>query len=123
VDAVPAVIFFADGATAAAGAFNSAWLIGHWLGRERADARVRPYGGNGALGGQPWRGRRLAAVTLALVNGGIAVQAAFGQALFSAHRLGLPVEPLFAPAPWFAARLPLFAGTMLLSVLILRRVR
>ncbi len=104
MEPVPALIFFADGATAVAGAFNSAWLTAHWL---RGAARVR----------------RLAAVTLALVNAGIAVQAAFGQALFSAHRLGLPVEPLFEPAPWLAARLPLFAGTMLLSALIIRRVR
>ena len=99
-----AVIFFADGATAVAAGFNSAWLTGHWL---RGAAPVR----------------RLAAVTLALVNAGIAVQAAYGQALFSAHRLGMPVEPLFEPAPWLAARLPLFVGTLLLAVLILRRVR
>ncbi len=104
MDAVPALIFFADGATAVAGAFNCAWLTAHWL---RGAARVR----------------RLAAVTLALVNAGIAVQAAFGQALFSAHRLGMPVEPLFEPAPWLVARLPLFAGTMLLSALIIRRVQ
>ncbi len=118
-----AVAFFADGATVVAGAFNSAWLVGHWLGRERADAWVRPYGETGEPARRPWRGRRLAAVTLALVNAGIALQAAFGQALFSAHRLGMPVEPLFEPAPWIAARLPLLGGTLLLSALILRRVR
>jgi hypothetical protein len=99
-----AAAFFVDGATAVAGAFNSAWLTAHWL---RGAAPVR----------------RLAAVTLALVNAGIAVQATFAQALFSAHRLGLPVAPLFEPAPWLAARLPLLAGTLLLSALILRRVR
>ena len=104
MDAAPGLIFFVDGATTVAGAFNAAWLSAHWLG---GAARVR----------------RLAAVTLALVNGGIAVQAAFAQAMFSAHRLGAPVEPFFAPAPWLAARLPLLAGTLLLSALILRRVR
>jgi hypothetical protein len=104
VDAAPAFIFFADGATAAAGAFNTAWLAAHWL-------------------SGPRRPRRLAAVTLALVNAGVAVQAAFSQALFSAHRFGIPLEPMFAPAPWLAARLPLLAGTLLLSALIVRRVR
>jgi hypothetical protein len=104
VDAAPGLIFFVDGATTAAGAFNAAWLSAHWL---RGAARVR----------------RLAAVTLALVNAGVAVQAAFAQAMFSAHRLGMPVEPFFDPAPWLAARLPLLAGTLLLSLLILRRVR
>ncbi|TAK64568.1 MAG: hypothetical protein EPO22_05665 [Dehalococcoidia bacterium] len=113
-----AVVFFADGATAVAAGFNSAWLVGHWRGGAAAGdrrSRLRPYADN--------RPRRLAAVTLALLNAGIAVQAAFGQALFSAHRLGMPVEPLFEPAPWVAARLPLLAGTLLLSLLILRRVR
>ncbi len=104
MDAAPALIFFADGATAAAAGFNTAWLAAHWLHR-------------------PAPVRRLAAVTLALVNAGIAVQATFAQAMFSAHRFGLPVEPFFAPGSWLAARLPLLAGTLLLSALILRRVR
>ncbi|MBI5285096.1 MAG: hypothetical protein HY874_08395 [Chloroflexi bacterium] len=104
MDAAPALIFFADAATAAAGAFNTAWLAGHWL---RGAAPVR----------------RLAAVTLALVNAGIAAQATFAQAMFSAHRFGFSVEPFFGTAPWLAARLPLLAGTLLLSALILRRVR
>ena len=97
-----ALVFAADGATAAAGAFNAAWLTTHWL-------RVAA------------RGRRLAALSLAIVNLGIAVQAGFAQALFTAHRLDLATEPFFAPALWLASRLTLLAGTLLLSLLILRR--
>jgi len=102
VDTGSALAFAADGATVAAGGFNAAWLAAHWIGLER-------------------RGRRLAAVTLALVNAGIAVQAAFAQALFSAQRLGFDVAPFYATAPWLASRLTLLAGTLLLSMLILRR--
>jgi hypothetical protein len=102
VDVGAALAFGADGATGAAGAFNAAWLFGHWV--------------RGAA-----RGRRLAAVTLALVNAGIAVQAAFAQALFTAHRFAWPEAGFFAPAPWLASRVVLLAGTLLLSLLILRR--
>jgi hypothetical protein len=100
----PALAFAADAATALAGAFNAAWLAAHWL---RTAAR----------------GRRLAAMSLAIANAGVAAQAAYAQALFSAHRLGLPQEPLFGATPWLAARLPLLAGTLLLSLLIIRRAR
>jgi hypothetical protein len=104
VDQTAATIFAADGATAAAAAFNAAWLAGHWL---RGPVPVR----------------RLAAATLALVNAGVAVQAAFAQALFTAHRLGWPTGPYFEAVPWLAARVLLLAGTLLLSLLIIRRVR
>ncbi len=97
-----ALAFAADGLTVAAGGFNAAWLLTHWLGMEQ-------------------RGRRLAAVTLATVNAGIAVQAAFAQALYSAHRFGFGVDPFFATAPWLGSRLLLLVGTLLLSLLILRR--
>ena len=93
-----------DGSTVAAGAFNAAWLLQHWVRREA-------------------RGRRLAAVTLATVNAGVAIEAAFAQALFTSHRLGGPAEPFFAAAPWLASRVVLLAGTLLLSMLILRRAR
>lgn len=98
------IIFAADATNAVAGAFNAAWLAAHWL-------------------GDTHRGRRLAAASLAVVNGGIATQAAFAQTLFLAHGFGWPAEPLFAATPWLAARLPLLAGTLLLSMLILRRTR
>ncbi|HYM15763.1 MAG TPA: hypothetical protein VEZ14_09395 [Dehalococcoidia bacterium] len=104
MDPSAVLIFAADGATAAAAAFNAAWLAAHWL---RGVAPVR----------------RLAAATLALVNAGIAVQAAFAQALFTARRLGWPVDVYFDAAPWLAARVLLLAGTLLLSLLIIRRVR
>jgi len=104
MDLSAALVFVADGTTAAAAAFNAAWLCAHWLG---SAAPVR----------------RLATATLALVNAGVAVQATFAQALFTAHRLGWPLAPWFEPAPWLAARAPLLAGTLLLSLLILRRVK
>lgn len=103
MDTSAALAFAVDGATAAAGAFNTAWLLQHWL-----------------RGAQ--RGRRLAAVTLATLNAGVAAQAAFALAFYTSHRLGGPVDPFFAPAPWLASRAILLAGTLLLSALILRRV-
>lgn len=98
----PGLIFAADGATVVAGAFNAAWLVDHWLGLRH-------------------RGRRLAALTLALLNAGVAVQAAFAQSMFVAHVFGAGVEPYFEPALWLASRAALLAGTLLLSLLILRR--
>jgi len=102
VDPAAALAFAADATTAVAGAFNAAWLTLHWLPIDH-------------------RGRRFAALTLALLNAGIAVQAAFDQALFSAQRFGVPTTQFFAPAPWLSSRALLLAGTLLLSLLILRR--
>ena len=102
VDPGSGFVFAGDAATAVAGAFNAAWLSAHWLRIEQ-------------------RGRRLAALTLAVLSAGIAMQAAFAQALFSAHRFGAPIDAFFAPAPWLAARALLLAGTLMLSMLILRR--
>ena len=97
-----ALAFAVDGATTVAAAFNAAWLLQHWL-----------------LGVN--RARRLAAITLATVNAGIAIQAAFAEALFTTHRLGGPTEPFFASPAWLASRVVLLAGTLLLSLLIFRR--
>ena len=102
MDMSAGLVFGVDGGTTVAGAFIAAWLLQHWV-----------------RGAQ--RGRRLAAITLATVNAGVAVEAAFAQALYTSHRLGGPIEPFFAAAPWIASRLALFAGTLLLSMLILRR--
>lgn len=102
MDTPAALAFAVDGATAAAAGFNAAWLFQHWV-----------------RGAQ--RGRRLAAITLALCNAGAGLQAAFAQALYTSHRFNGPIEPFFAPAPWLASRVALFAGTLLLSMLILRR--
>lgn len=102
VDPAAALVFAADGSTAAAGAFNAIWLAAHWLGTRTG-------------------GRRLAAISLATLNAGIAMQAMFAQALFTAHRLDLATEPFFAPSLWIASRIILLAGTLLLSLLILRK--
>jgi hypothetical protein len=104
MDTSAALAFAIDGATAVAGSFNTAWLAQHWL-----------------RGAQ--RGRRLAAITLAMLNAGIAAQAAFAQALYTSHRFGGPVDPFFSPAPWLASRALLLAGTLLLSTLILRKAQ
>jgi hypothetical protein len=102
MDAPAGLAFAADGLTVAAEGFKAAWLTGHWLGTEH-------------------RGCRLAAVTLALVNAGAAVQAAFSQALFSAHRLGFTTDPFFETGPGIASLLMLLCGLLMLSSLILRR--
>jgi hypothetical protein len=102
MDPAAALTFGVDGATAAAAAWNAAWF--------GAYAREHVTGG-----------RRSAAATLAVMNAGVAVQAIFAQALYSAHRLDLATGPFFETAPWLASRALLLAGTLLLSVLILRR--
>jgi hypothetical protein len=103
VDLPAALAFTMDVQTALAGAFNAAWLAAR-RGREARPAR------------------RMAADVLCLLNAGIAVQAACAQALFLAYAAGV-AGPLFHPGAWLAARAPLFAGTLLLSLLILRRAR
>ncbi|MEX0750494.1 MAG: hypothetical protein WD359_06760 [Dehalococcoidia bacterium] len=102
MDVAAALTFAADGATAVASAFNAAVLLAR-----RAGERTP--------------GRRHAVMVLAVVSGGVAVQAVFAQALYSAHRFDLDVAPFFAPAPWLASRVVLLGGTLLLSALILRR--
>jgi hypothetical protein len=102
MDPAAASAFAVDGATVVAGAFNTAWLLQHWL--RGVDRR-----------------RRLAAVTLATLNAGVAVEAAFAQALYTTHRFGAPVDPFFATAPWVASRAAVLAGTIILSMLIVRR--
>lgn len=102
VDAAAGLAFAADGATVAAGAFNAAWLL-----------RYQP--------ASPPDRRSFAALTLGLLNAGIATQAAFGQALYAGHRWGINTEPLFATGPWLASRALVLTGTLALSVLILRR--
>jgi hypothetical protein len=60
---------------------------------------------------------------MAVLHAGIAVQALFSQALYSAHRLDFATGPLFGAGPWMASRALLLAGTLAVSALILRRVR
>lgn len=102
MDTAAALAFAADGATVASAGFNAAWFCARWLRQDLAR-------------------RRFAAATLALLNAGIAVQAAFAQALYSAHRFDIDAAPLFASGPWLGSRAALLAGVVLLSVLILRR--
>lgn len=104
LDVAAALTFAVDAAAFAAGAWNAAALLARRA-TERAPAR------------------RAAYATLAAVNAGIAVQAAFAQALYATHRLGLDVAPFFEPAPWVASRALLLAGTLAMSALILRRPR
>jgi hypothetical protein len=101
MDLAALCIFIADGVTAACGAFNAVWLL--------------------AFATDAAPSRRTAAVALAIMNAGAAVQAAFAQAMFTAHRLGFAIDPFFEPGAWLAARLLLLAGTLLISMLILRR--
>jgi len=104
VDTGAALAFAADGATAAAGSFNAAWLAAHWLGLRA-------------------RGRRLAALSLAVLNAGVAVQALYAQAMYTADRFGLGTAVFFETGPWVASRAAVFAGVLLVSILILRRAQ
>jgi hypothetical protein len=104
MDPAAALAFGVDGATAAAAGWNAAWFAAH--GRALAPG-----------------GRRTAALTMAVLHAGIAVQALFSQALYSAHRLDLATAPLFGAGPWVASRALLLAGTLAVSALILRRAR
>lgn len=103
VDPGAALVMAVDGATGASAAFNAACLLAR-AGSERA-------------------GRRTAAIVLAATNAGITVQAAWSQALYTAHRFGWPVEPFFDSGAWIAPRLLLLAGTIGVSLLLLRRAR
>ena len=102
MDPAAALLFAADAATAVTGAFNAAWLL--------------------AFAAETSPARRSAAAALAVLNAGAAVQATFAQAMFSARRLGFSIDPFFEPGAWLASRLLLLAGTLLISMLILRRV-
>jgi len=102
VDVAAALTFAADGVTAVASAFNAVVL----LARRPGERTLR---------------RRHALLVLAIVSGGVAVQAVFAQALYTAHRFNVDVAPFFAAGPWLASRAVLLAGTLLLSALILRR--
>jgi hypothetical protein len=101
MDPGAAMVFAADGATAVSGAGNAVWLV-----QSAADSAP---------------GRRTAAISLAVLNAGVAVQALFSQALYSSRRFGLDIAPFFEPGPWLASRLLLLAGVLLISMLILRR--
>jgi hypothetical protein len=101
MDPSAALVFGADGASAVSGVFNAAWLCSLDTGTPS---------------------RRTAAIALAALNAGVAAQAIFAQCLFTAQRLGWSTEPFFEPGVWLASRLMLLAGTLCISILILRRI-
>jgi hypothetical protein len=101
MDPAATLVLAADGAAAISGAYNAAWLM--------------------RLAAQSMPGRRTAAASLAVLNAGVAVQAAFAQALLTTRRFGIDESLFFEPGPWLASRLLLLAGTLLISMLILRR--
>jgi hypothetical protein len=99
----PALLLFAaDAATCTAAAFNVASLL------SRRSA-------------QPSAGRRNAISVLAALNAGIVIRAALGQALCMAGRCDWPAAAHARADVALAARLPLLAGTVMLSLLIVRR--
>lgn len=67
------------------------------------------------------RRKRVAAMVLALLNGGITVESIYSLTLFSLHRWQGPEEVLFAPVPWLAARFILLLATGLITLLIIRQ--
>jgi hypothetical protein len=99
-----AISFAADGAAAASGAFNAAWLLR--LAATSSSAR---------------RARSTASFALAVLNAGVALQAVYAQALYSTRRFGYGADALFEPGPWLASRLLLLVGVLLISALIIRR--
>lgn len=108
MDLAAALVFAADAATAASGAFNAVWLYRFAAGTEPlTDARSDA--------------RRSAASALAILNAGAAAQATFGQAMYSSRQLGHAIDPFFEPGVWLASRLLLLAGTLLITAIILRR--
>lgn len=67
------------------------------------------------------RRRRIGAIVLSLVNGGIALESSYSLALYVLrHWWGLEAV-LFATVPWLAARLLLFLATGLMTALIIRQ--
>lgn len=93
-----------DVMTALSGSFNLAYFAGHaW---------------RDSLG----RDRRIAAGTLALVGGAAVIEAAFSQALFWFQPQLISFGEL-SVGVWALVRLPLLVATLLVSILILRRLR
>ena len=91
-----------DVGTAGCGLLNAGYFAGYWWRR------------NGR------RGRRLGAAALALVNMAAVVEAVFSQGLFWSQQGFIGT---LSPGEWALLRLPLFAATLLISLIILRRIR
>lgn len=93
-----------DLSTAVCGILNAGYFARYWW---RANGQ---------------RARRLGAAALVLVSVAAVSEAFFSQALFRAQRGLWPLD-LLSPAVWVLVRLPLFAATAFISILILRRIR
>ncbi len=92
-----------DVATAACGLLNAGYFAWYWR-----------------LPGVSKR-RRLAAVMLAMVSAAAVVEALFSQGLFWSQQ-GVLALPQLSPGVWALLRLPLFAATAGISMVILRRL-
>src|SRR3989304_1048810 len=90
------------GGTAGCGLLNAGYFAGYWWRR------------NGR------RGRRLGAAALLLVNVAAVGEAGFSQGLFLLQQGFIGT---LSPGEWALLRLPLFAATLLISLIILRRIR
>jgi hypothetical protein len=64
------------------------------------------------------RRRRVGAIVLALLNGGIALESSHALALYALQQRDEPASVLLAPIPWLAARSVLLAATMAITGLI-----
>ena len=93
-----------DLATAACGLLNAGYFVGYCWRRDEA------------------RARRMGALALTLVSVAAVVGAMFSQGLFWSQQDVGSVSRL-SPPLWAIVRLPLFAATAFISMLVLRRVR
>ena len=93
-----------DLATAACGLLNAGYFVAYWWRQDES------------------RGRRIGAAALALVSAAAVVEALFSQGLFWWQQGVVPLGQL-SPGSWALVRLPLFAATVFISILVLRRLR
>ena len=93
-----------DTLTALFGAFNALYFVAYW--RRRT--------------GRP---QRVGAAALALVNGSMALEAAFFLALYLTRHLGGPVGGFFSPGVWLSVRAPMLGAAGVISLLIARQRR
>ena len=101
---VGGVVVGQDLATASCGLFNAGYFAGYWWRRTAS------------------RARRLGAAALTLLALAAVAEAALSQALFwgDARVLALGQGE---PGLWALARLPLFIATLLVTTIIIRRMR
>lgn len=91
-----------DLATAVCGLLNAGYFAAYW------------WRHNGS------RGRRIGAAALTTVGGAAVVEALFSQGLFWSQQGFIGA---LSPGQWALLRLPLFAAMLLISLIIVRRIR